>query len=112
MEYRKVTAIVRSSHLEDIERRLRDIGVSGVSITRVSGYGEYHNFFQPDMMTQHARIEIFCYLSEAEKIACTIMEAAHIGQPGDGILAILPVEQLYRIRTKAPVTNNRDAHNE
>ena len=103
MEYRKVTAIVRSSHMDDIEKKLRDIGVSGVSITQVSGYGEYHNFFQADMMSRHARIEIFCKTSESDAIAQCIIDAAQVGQPGDGIVAILPVEKLFRIRTNKEI---------
>lgn len=99
MEYRKVTAIVRASQLETIEKALLAKGVKGLSVTQVSGYGEYHNFYQPDMMTSHARIEIFVAADEAEAIARCIMDAARLGQPGDGIVALLPVEKLYRIRT-------------
>ncbi len=104
MEYRKVTAIVRSNLLEKIEKELICSGVSGISIAEVSGYGEYHNFYKRDMMSNHARIEIFCKTSEADAIARCIMDAAHIGQAGDGIVAVLPVEKVYRIRTKSEVT--------
>lgn len=104
MKYRKVTAIVRASLLESIEQALIGIGVGGVSVTRVSGYGEYLNFYRPDMMSDHARIEIFCPAAEAPAVARCIMDAAHIGQPGDGIVAVLPVEHLYRIRTQTPVS--------
>lgn len=100
MEYRKITAIVRASLLDGIETALLAIGIGGISITHVSGYGEYHDFYRPDMMSSHARIEIFAPAAEAEAIARCIIDAAHLGQPGDGIVAVLPVEQLYRIRTK------------
>lgn len=101
MKYRKITAIVRPSKLEHIERVFVDMKVNGVTVTRVSGYGEYHNFFRSDTMCEHSRIEIFCRAEEAEGLAQAIMDAAHMGQPGDGIVSILPVEQLYNIRTKA-----------
>jgi len=102
MKYRKINAIINSMMLENVESALSDMKVSGISVTQVSGYGEYQNFYEPDMMCRHARIEIFCHVSEADAIAHCIMDAAHIGQPGDGIVAILPVESLFRIRTKSP----------
>ena len=102
MKYRKINAIISSMMLENVESSLRDMKVSGISVTQVTGYGEYHDFYKPDMMCRHARIEIFCHASEADAIAHCIMDAAHIGQPGDGIVAVLPVESLFRVRTKSP----------
>lgn len=101
MEYRKVNAIISTFMLEKVEQALREMNVSGISITQVRGYGEYHNFYQPDMMCSHARIEIFCHESEADTVAHCIMNTAHIGQAGDGIVAIVPVEKLFRVRTKS-----------
>lgn len=104
MELRKVTAIVRSEVLEKVEKRLREIGVKGVTVTRVKGYGEYANFFSRDWLVTHARLEIFTEKAEAEKAAAVIMEAAHSGVPGDGIVVILPVEKIFRIRSQSEVS--------
>ena len=101
MEFRKVTAIIRSTVLEKIELALREIGIKGISVTKVKGYGEYANFYAQDMMVGHARIENFTSAEKAGQIAATIMDAAHTGIPGDGIVAILPVEKLLHIRSKA-----------
>jgi len=101
MQYKKVMAIVICEKLKEVEQALLGIGVSGLSITQIRGYGEYHNFYQPDMMSCHVRIDIFCQASKADAIVHTIMNTAHSGQPEDGIIAVLPVEQLYRIRTKS-----------
>jgi len=106
IQYRKVTAIVNSEKLEDVEEALQAIKVSGISVSQVRGYGEYHNFYCPDMMCSHARIEVFCPLSEADAIAQCIMNAAHTGISGDGMIAVLPVEHFYCIRTKSePVSH-------
>ena len=51
-------------------------------------------------MDRHARVEVFCELGRVEKIVATIMEAASTGLAGDGIVAVLPVERVFRIRTK------------
>ena len=101
MELRKVTAIIRTEVLEKVEKRLRGMGVKGISVTRVKGYGEYANFFSRDWLVTHARIEIFSEKGKAEKAAAVIMEAAHSGVPGDGIVVILPVEKIFRIRSQS-----------
>jgi len=78
--------------------------VQGISVTRVKGYGEYADFYARDWMITYARIEIFTTEERAESIARAIMETAHVGLSGDGIVAVLPVEKLYRIRTKSEAT--------
>ena len=100
MEWSKVTAILQGRTLQEVERRLDEVGVHGISITRVQGYGEYKNLFSRDRSVTHARIEVFSAASKAEEIAQAIMDVASTGSAGDGIVAILPVERIYRIRTK------------
>lgn len=100
MKFRKITAIIRPDLLEAVEECLRKINVPGVSITNVKGYGEYINSFRSDWMCQHIRIEVFVGIQQAEVVAKTIMDAAHTGLEGDGIVAVLPVETVYHIRTK------------
>ena len=106
MSYRKVTAIIRRDVLEKVERELQAIGVRGISVTKVKGYGEYTDFYSRDGMVNHDRIEIFTTEPQADAIAQSIMETAHVGLEGDGIVAVLPVEKLYRIRTRAEATVN------
>jgi nitrogen regulatory protein P-II 1 len=101
MEYRKITAIVRSDCLEKVERRLQVAGVPGISVTQVKGFGEYANFFSRDWMVRHARIEIFTTAERADAIVTSILETACSGTPGDGMVAVLPVEVIYRVRTRA-----------
>jgi nitrogen regulatory protein P-II 1 len=106
MELRKVNAIIRSRLLGDVEERLKKIGIKGLTVTRVKGYGENKSIWSQDWLGAHARIEIFTEKSKAEKIAAAIMEVAHTGGPGDGIVCILPVEKTFRIRTKSEVRPN------
>lgn len=106
MEFRKVTAIIQPAVLEKVERKLQEIGIRGISVTKVKGYGEYANFFSRDWMgsVTHARIEIFTEKAKAESIVQAILEEAHQGLPGDGIVAVVPVERVYRIRTRSIAT--------
>ena len=100
MELRKVTAIIRPERLEAVEECLKELVVPGVSVTKVKGYGEFINYFSPDWLSQHIRVEVFIGVEKADEIAVAIMDAAHTGLEGDGIVAVLPVESVYHIRTK------------
>lgn len=99
-EFRKVTAIFRIERLEAAEKALQDLRVPGVSVTRVKGYGEYVDLYARDWMTEHARMEIFVHASEADRIVDALSTAASTGTRGDGIVCVLPVERLVRIRTR------------
>jgi nitrogen regulatory protein P-II 1 len=103
MELRKVNAIIRSRLLEEVEEQLKKIGIRGLTVTRVKGYGENKSIWSQDWLGSHARIEIFTGKAKAEEIANVIMEVAHTGGPGDGIVCILPVEKIFRIRTKSEI---------
>jgi nitrogen regulatory protein P-II 1 len=100
-----VTAIVRVEVLERVERRLQDLRVPGISVTKVKGYGEYSDFFAHDWMAEHARVEIFLGRERADEVARAIVGAAHTGLAGDGIVVVLPVESMYRIRSQDVVTS-------
>ena len=103
MELRKVVAIIRSRFLGDVEERLKKIGVKGLTVTRVKGYGEDKAILAQDWLGSHARIEIYIEKTKAEKIAKVIMEVAHTGGAGDGLICIIPVEKIFRVRTKSEV---------
>jgi len=100
MDWKKIVAIIRKDKLRVVEECLKDLRVGGISVTRGKGYGEYANFFSSDWCVMHARIEIYCKASRVDGIVQTIMDAAHTGSAGDGIVATIPVEKLYRIRSK------------
>ena len=101
MEWKKVVAIIRTDRLEQVENRLKKIRVRGISITKGKGYGEYANFFTSDWFSAHARLEIYCKVSRTDEIVKVIMDACHSGMAGDGLVAVIPVEKVYRIRTMA-----------
>ncbi len=100
MKFRKITAIIRPERLEAVEECLKKMNVPGISVTKVKGFGEHANFFESDWMCQNVRVEVFTEIRQADEVARKIMDAAHTGIEGDGIVAILPVETIYHIRTK------------
>lgn len=95
-----VTAIIRGDALEKVERRLQEIGVNGISVMRVKGCGEYANFYSPEGLTSHVRLDIYTAAKCCDDIAQAIMDAASSGVPGDGIIAVHPVGKVYRIRQR------------
>lgn len=103
MSTRKVEAIVRFSALEGVEDALKEAGINGLTVSPVRGFGEYRNFFRDDWTHRFARIEIFT--TRAEEIANLIVEAAHTGAAGDGLVAIEPVDQVVRIRDRKTIEN-------
>jgi len=100
MDFRRITAIIQPEALEKVEQKLQELDVPGVSVTKIKGYGEYKDFYTHDWMMSHVKVEVFIEAARAESVAVAIMETAHTGIAGDGMVAIMPVESLYHIRTK------------
>jgi nitrogen regulatory protein PII len=81
---------------------LEKADVSGFTVTNVKGVGEWEKKFSFfDGPSIHYKIEIFTEGNRAEQIADVIMDAAHTGSVVDGLVSILPVHQVFRIRTKS-----------
>ena len=102
MEFAKVTAIIRNEVVKNVELALEKAGVSGFTAAKVQGVGEWERKFS--LFTgpsTHFKIEIFTEGNRAEQIAGVIMDAAHTGSVGDGLVAVLPVHKVFRIRNKA-----------
>ena len=103
MKLKKITAIVRADQLEAVENRLKGPGIPGITVDHVKGYGEYANFFERDWMSRYARIEIVAETRHTRAIVDAITDSVHTGTPGDGVIYVTPVEQLYRIRDQHAV---------
>ena len=104
MDLSVVVAIIRRHALEKVEQALREIGVRGISVSKVKGYGEYHNFFARNGMVENVRLEIFTAKDKVDAITTTIMENAHTGSPGDGIVVVHPIEKFLNIRLRSEAT--------
>ena len=101
-----VVAIIKPFKLDDVKGAVQDLGVQGLTITEVQGYGrqrghtevyrgaEYTIDFVPKV-----KLEVVCEDSEADTIAEKIMGAARTGKIGDGKVWVVPVEGIWRIRT-------------
>jgi nitrogen regulatory protein P-II 1 len=100
MELKKITAIVRSDQLEELEERFKGPDLPGITVDHVHGYGEYANFFAKDWMSRYARVEIVADARQARRLVDVITDVVHTGTRGDGIVYVVPIEQLHRIRDR------------
>lgn len=103
---KKIEAIIRSHKLEDLRAVLEDMGIHGMTITEVRGFGrqkghnelyrgrEYHVAFVPKI-----KLEIMVKSEMVEKIIDTIRQVCATGQVGDGKIFIYDIQDSIRIRT-------------
>ncbi len=103
---RKIEAIIKPFKLEDVKDAVLKLGVSGMTITEVKGFGrqkghtevyrgaEYVVDFLPKI-----KIEVAVPSEMIPRVVEAIKENAHTGQIGDGKIFILPLEKAIRIRT-------------
>lgn len=107
MELRLVVAIIRTHALELVEKRLQEMGVRGLTVIRAKGYGEHPNFFSHDWLDDQVKLEIYLEQDRVDSIVAAILDTAHTGSPGNGIVAVLPVEKVYSISTRGEEAPNR-----
>ena len=101
-----ITAIIKPFKLDDVREALSDIGVQGITVTEVKGFGrqkghtelyrgaEYVVDFLPKV-----KLEVAVAADMAEKVIESIRNAANTGKIGDGKIFVSPVEEVIRIRT-------------
>lgn len=102
MEYRVVTAVVRPDKVDDVEARLEDAGIRGLTVTDVRGTGESWRADRPDPKLEHVRLEVFTSADRADEVVETIVAGAFTGEPGDGVIAVAPASRVVRIRDQEP----------
>lgn len=101
-----IAAIIKPFKLDEVREALAEIGVSGLTVTEVKGFGrqkghtelyrgaEYVVDFLPKI-----RIEVVVESGMVESAIEAIVKAARTGKIGDGKIFVMPVEQAIRIRT-------------
>ena len=101
-----VIAIIKPFKLEEVRDALTAIGVYGMTITEVKGYGRQKGHTEIYRGAEYAvnflpkiRIEVVVASETADRVVEAIGVAAKTGQIGDGKIFVVPVEQTVRIRT-------------
>jgi len=103
---KKIEAIIKPFKLDDVKQALAEIGIRGMTISEVKGYGrqkghkeiyrgaEYVVDFIPKV-----KLEIVVDPDMVDKVLDAILAAANTGEIGDGKIFVLPVEDSVRVRT-------------
>lgn len=103
---KKVECIIKPFKLEDVKEALADIGITGMTISEVKGFGrqkghtelyrgsEYTVDFLPKV-----KLEIIVKDDDVDRVVESIATAARTGRIGDGKIFIYPLEKIIRIRT-------------
>ena len=101
-----VIAILRPSRLGDVKKALEEIGVKGLTITEVRGHGRQKGHtevfrgkeYQVDLLPK-SRIEMAIADNQVDKVVETVTAVSRTGEIGDGKILVVPIENVYRIRT-------------
>jgi len=103
---KKIEAIIKPFKLDDVKEALNEMGIKGMTISEVKGYGrqkghkeiyrgaEYVVDFIPKI-----KLEIITEAEITDQVVECIRQAANSGKIGDGKIFVLPVEEVVRVRT-------------
>lgn len=91
---KKIEAIVRKEKFEEICKVLEKSGIGGMTVTEARGFGRHRNGLKDKV-----KIEIYADEFQVDKVVEMIRRAAKTGTTGDGKVAVMPLDNIYRIRT-------------
>lgn len=101
-----ITAIIKPFRLDDVRNALADVGVQGMTVTEVKGFGRQRGHtelyrgaeYVVDFLPK-AKLEVAVADDMAERVVECICEAARTGKVGDGKIFVSALDQVVRIRT-------------
>jgi nitrogen regulatory protein PII len=101
-----VVGIIKPFKVEEVKEALREIGVSGLTVSEVRGFGRQRGHtevyrgaeYQVDFVPK-VRIDVMVDDDQVDGVIDAVVKAARTGKIGDGKVAVMPVEDVVRIRT-------------
>jgi nitrogen regulatory protein P-II 1 len=103
---KKIEAIIKPFKLDDVKEALTQIGIVGMTVTEVRGFGRQKGHTELYRGSEYAvdflpkvKIEVVVPAQLADKVVATIVGAAKTGSIGDGKVFVLPIDDATRIRT-------------
>ena len=101
-----VIAVIKPFKLDEVRDALTRIGVHGMTVTEVKGYGRQKGHMEIYRGAEYAvnflpklRIEVAIATEQLDQVMDALIAAAKTGQIGDGKIFVMPIEQAVRIRT-------------
>lgn len=101
-----VMAIVKPFKVEDVKEALREVGIAGLTVSEARGFGRQRGHtevyrgaeYQVDFVPK-SRIEVMVDDDQVDGVIDAIVKSARTGKIGDGKVAVLPLDDVVRIRT-------------
>jgi nitrogen regulatory protein P-II 1 len=101
-----VVAIIKPFKVDEVKEALREAGVAGLTVSDARGFGRQRGHtevyrgaeYKVDFVPK-SRIEVMCDDEHVDEVVNAIVKSARTGKIGDGKVAILPLEEVIRIRT-------------
>ena len=91
---KKIEAIIRKEKFDEVIKTLEKSGIGGVTVTQAVGFGHHRNGLKEKM-----KIDIYADEFQVDKIVDIIKRTARTGTTGDGKVAVLDLDNIYKIRT-------------
>lgn len=96
---KKIECIIRSEKLKDVTNALKEIGVGGMTVSEVRGFGIQRERPESFLFVHKTKIEVYAIDSQVKKIVSKILMYCQTGKMGDGKIAVLPIDDCIRVRT-------------
>ena len=103
---KKIEAIIKPFKLDDVREALTEIGITGITVSEVKGFGRQKGHTEIYRGAEYAvdflpkvKVELVLADEDVERAIDVIIETARSGKIGDGKIFVLPVEEAIRIRT-------------
>ena len=96
---KKIECIIRDKKLSELEEALKAVGIRGMTVSDVKGFGNQQTRPEAYLYLPKTKIEIFSTDDEVESIVEAILKVCYSGRSGDGKVAVYEVQDLIRVRT-------------
>ena len=101
-----ITAIIKPFKLDDVREALAEVGVQGITVTEVKGFGRqkghtelYRGAEYTVDLVPKVRVEVLVDVVDADKVVDAVIEAARTGKIGDGKVWVTDIDTVIRVRT-------------
>lgn len=96
---KKIECIIRSEKLKDVTEALKKIGIGGMTVSEVRGFGAQST--RPDnfLFVHKTKVEIYASDTQVKEIISAILMQCSTGKMGDGKIAVIPMDDCVRVRT-------------
>ena len=101
-----ITAVIKPFTLEDVKQSLEQVGVYGMTVTEIQGFGQQKGHTEVYRGAEYAvdfvpkvKVEIVVSNEQLDEVVAAIIDTARTGKIGDGKVGVMDVEELVRVRT-------------